>query len=290
MLHRLRSFRHGRLKWLSPMWIFAGRLYRKAITHFPSMVVSQKIGRYGPFNLSAVFAFSDLESWGQKHNNGFDICISSGGDSDVFFDVGAHVGYVTLPVASVMAPGGRVVSFEPSAANAKLLQFHVSRNGFTNVSVENVLVGEEHNIEASFFESLGHHGQNSQNPVDPEKLKIEHGAFEKTRRRMVSIDGYCADENIQPGVIKIDVEGAEIGVLKGAREVLAKQRPLVFLSVHPKQISAFGQTVEDLTDLVRSAGYDLLTMDGEHTKTLFLEEYIMVPSERVTDIGKILGR
>ncbi len=288
MLMILRQLRHGRLERLSPVWTRLGRIYRKCVSLFPRLTVSQRIGQFGPFRMSAVFAFSDLESWGSGHNNGFQLCVEFARSCSVFFDVGAHVGYVTLPASSVMGKNSKVVSFEPSKANMAMLRLHVAKNSPDKVTIENVLVGADHAREMEFYESLGHHGQNSQKPVDVDKLRIEHGAFAKTTRKMVSLDGYCKETGLFPDLVKIDVEGAEIEVLTGAQVLLKNERPLIFLSVHPKQIESFGQTLGDLSSLIASVEYELMTMDGEPTSTLALEEYLMVPAERCLEIRKKL--
>ena len=239
------------------------------------------IGQYGPFNMASIFAFSNLEHWGEGHNSGFRHCVEFARDSKCFFDIGAHVGYVSLPVASVLPGGAKMVAFEPSDANMQKLNLHLQKNGFISVRTLQALVGAEHGCQSVFFESIGHHGQNSQKPLEIEKLLIEHGDFIKSNRPVISIDGFCRDENLIPDLIKMDIEGAEVDALRGAREILQKHRPIIFLSVHPKQIEGFGHQIDDLNQEISANDYRLLEMNGNEATNLRLAEYVMTPSEKL---------
>ncbi len=121
LLATLRRLRHGPLRRFDAIWLPLGRLHRWLVRVLGwSAPVKQSIGRYGPFLLDAQFAFSDFAGWGGGHNEGFAACIEACRGRRCVIDVGAHVGLVALPMASVIAAGGVVVAFEPAAANRAL--------------------------------------------------------------------------------------------------------------------------------------------------------------------------
>ena len=271
-LTALRRLRHGPLKGLDPIWTLLGRLYRflfRALgLHRP---VSTRIGPYGPFRLNGLFAFSDFEHWGGGHNDAFVACIEACRGKRCIVDIGAHVGLVALPMASVAAPGGRVVCFEPAEANRRLLLEHAALNGLAAIEVVPCLVGADSRPDVPFFEMAEPTGMNAL------VVRKNADAYKATRRDQVSLDDFCAGRGLAPEVVKIDVEGAEIGVLRGARKTLARHRPLIFLSVHPRDIELMGENIEALSELIGSLGYDCRDAQGRVPSRFELREYVMTP-------------
>lgn len=273
MLVLIRRLRHGPLKFLNPMWLVLGLIYRRFVAGSIGFT-KQKIGHYGPFRMDAQFAFSNFASWGGAHNDGFAACVEVCRGKHCVIDVGAHIGLVSLPVASVMPPGGVLVSFEPARANRDLLSRHLRINGFEHVRVEEALVGDEELAAVDFFEMDDASGMNS---IAPGAMGDE---YLPVRKAQVTLDGYCERNGLSPEVIKIDVEGAELGVLRGARAMLSRCRPLIFLSVHPRQIALLGESIEALSALIESLDYDCRHSDGSPVKSFALREYLLVPREK----------
>jgi FkbM family methyltransferase len=255
------------------VWLPLGRFYRWAVRcvgwNRPSR---QSIGAYGPFLLDAHFAFSDFASWGSGHNEGFSRCIEASRGRKCVVDVGAHVGLVTLPMASVIAPGGAVIAFEPAAANRALLTRHVALNRFDDrVRIDPSLVGENEIGGVTFFESSSATGKNTL--VDGILGLQGHSS----RLSQTTLDIYCTAHGLIPDVIKIDVEGAEVGVLEGARGLLRDHRPPVFLSVHPRLIAALGRSTDELMRFLDEVGYECRHMDGSKVEKFALREYLLTP-------------
>jgi len=275
VLETLRRLRHGPLSRFDRVWVPLGRLARFVIAALPRSTVKQRIGPFGPFRLDAHFAFSNFEAWGQGHNNGFLATIEACRGKDCVFDIGGHIGLVTLPMSRVVSPAGRVFSFEPGEANLDFLRFHLARNGAANVEVVDALVGDSDGW-TDFFEQSGATGQNSV------VLKKNHEAYQRVRRRQVSLDRFCADSGLRPEIIKVDVEGAELAVLRGARETLRRDRPTLFLSVHPTELRLLGESTESLMREIDDLGYVCLEIDGKPVSAFRLAEYLMLPKEQAS--------
>lgn len=267
----LRRLRHGPLKGLGPVWTVLGRLYRLLFgilgLHRP---VSTRIGAYGPFRLNGLFAFSDFEHWGVAHNDAFAACIEACRGKRCVLDVGAHIGLVALPMASVIGREGRVFCFEPAEANRKLLIEHAALNGYSNIEVVACLVGADSQGSVPFYE------MKTPTPMNTLAAKNRDG-YVPTARPQISIDDFCGKRGLAPEIIKIDVEGAELGVLRGARQTLARHRPLIFLSVHPREIVLMGESAEGLSMLIRELGYDCKDAKGQIPDRFELREYILTP-------------
>ena len=157
-------------------------------------------------------------------------------------DVGAHVGYYTLLSAVLAGPSGRVVAFEPDPANASFLRRHVALNRLGQVTVEEAAVSDRAGT-ARFGRGSG---------SGTGHLAGEGGVEVRT----VTVDGVCGEQGLTPSAIKIDVEGAEAAVLRGARETLARARPVVFLSTHGPEAHAASLA------LLRELGYALSPILG----------------------------
>ena len=144
--------------------------------------------------------------------------VSSLRPGDVFFDVGANVGFFTLLGSALVGPHGRVVAFEPLPGNVALLRENLELNGVANTTVIPAAVAETPGTGM-----LSESSSSSQGSLGNEGVTVP----------LVALDALLAEGTIpSPSVMKVDVEGAESRVLAGARTLLSKSRPLIFLSTH----------------------------------------------------------
>lgn len=143
----------------------------------------------------------------------------------VFYDVGANVGFYTLLGARRVGPAGRVVAFEPVPSNVAALRRHVALNDITNVTVVQAAVGAEPGLARFAMgasNSMGRLAGDGEVVVD-----------------VVAIDALVASGAVPPPqVIKIDVEGFAGDVLAGAARVLEAERPVLFLALHDEEEQA----------------------------------------------------
>jgi FkbM family methyltransferase len=172
---------------------------------------------------------------------------------DTFLDVGANVGWISLVASRCVGRGGRVVAFEPSPPLAGRLRYQRRVNFAHNLTVEAAAIGEVsgttmlylHNSGDSDFNSLIEAAVVYEGKAKPERLEIQAW----------SIDEYCQRTALQPRVIKIDVEGAELMVLRGAQGVMRQHKPILILAVHPPLIPE--QKADALFSLLDQHGYKI---------------------------------
>jgi FkbM family methyltransferase len=227
----------------------------------------------GRYRFDYVFALGEYRNFGKRHNSGFRKWLEICKGKETVFDIGAHIGLYSIPASSRLKRGGDIYAFEPSAANRAYLEKHIDYNRVGNIRIVPDLVGERSCDDADFYEGRGTSPMNS---IIKSNKTENHSRISK---RQVSVDEFCRNNGVSPQVIKIDVEGAELNVLKGAGMTLEKSKPVVFLSIHPGRLGLLGQSVEDLRGFIKRAGYKIYDTDGAEADSFLHNEYILSPEE-----------
>lgn len=247
--------------------------YKFFMFPFTRKGIDVNIGGLGVYRLDYNFALRDYESFGERHNAGFRKWTEFCKGKKTVFDIGAHIGLYTLPASSVIAANGNVYAFEPSEANTKYLSRHLKYNNIHNVVLFQFIVGEATKKRQIFYESKNTDPMNSLFP------KKNITSYSKAYRKQISLDDFIEKTKLKPDVIKIDVEGSEYNVLKGSRRVIESYKPIIFLSVHPRQLTLFRSSVEELKSIIDSLGYNARDWDGKKVEDLDgLKEYILMPA------------
>jgi len=267
----LTALRHGPFRRFKILWFILRPIYRYLIKILPGKTVSKSIGMYGPFKLNRRFAFSNFEAWGGNHNRGFKQCIEAAKGMTCVIDIGAHIGLVSLPLSTVISNNGTVYAFEPASANGTYLNEHLNYNNVTNVKIVVDLVGDKQLESVEFFESDDDSGMNT---IAETGSRRGYGA---THKRQITLDNFCEENKLKPELIKIDTEGAEVGILKGAYETLRTHQPTIYLSVHPRHIIELGSSIEELEQLLSDLDYKVTDMNGTVVRPIELTEYIVSP-------------
>lgn len=178
-------------------------------------------------------------------------------DDSVFFDIGANVGLYSLSVAYRIR-GVRIHAFEPVPDTLLGFKDNLSRNGLDGRVILNQLaVGE---TEGQVYITSDHDCSNYLIHSDSDENKIEVGC---TR-----LDKYVRDNSIQRvDVVKIDVEGREFSVLRGAEESLKRFRPIVIVELLEAPSDFFDRKVEpfrETINLMVSLGYEYYVIDDKN--------------------------
>jgi FkbM family methyltransferase len=176
---------------------------------------------------------------------------------DVVADVGANIGYLTVLAALLVGPSGRVVAFEPDAANVERLRGNLALNNCANVTVvEKAITNRVGEVE--FFINSDNSGGNAlwdvalfpgnvKSLAEPKRIVVEATTLDAEWKRL----GLPA-----PRVIKIDTEGAEQLVLEGARDVLAGlQTKFAIAELHSFGLERLGCSQESLRAAAEQLGY-----------------------------------
>ena len=188
---------------------------------------------------------------------------------DVFVDCGANVGYFSYFASGLVAESGRVLAIEANPNLVTWLNTHKECNGSGNVEILGLALWEYegkmdfHVAKDPMFSSLG----------DVDQLAHTSGS-EVVEVRLETLDRVlqdsilAADRNVR--LLKIDVEGAEVMVLKGAKQLLEERRvDFIYVEIHPKQMEFFGQKVNSLHHILKMNGYRCVDSDRDGTYALY---------------------
>jgi FkbM family methyltransferase len=167
-------------------------------------------------------------SWNPEEYAAFRAAVRPGA---TVLDVGANVGAYTVLFAHWTGPAGRVIAFEPAPGSIAGLREHVRLNGLSS-RVEIVEAAVSNEVGSAVFDCEGVSGANA--------LVPDGAASGTITVATTSLDAFCADRDLRPSVIKIDVEGAELDVLRGGRRVLSTPGVEAFVEFHPAIWAARG--------------------------------------------------
>lgn len=169
---------------------------------------------------------------------------------DTCFDVGGNVGFFALLFAK-LAPKGKVHCFEPITLNTRLIEASAELNSLDNIVVNNVAVGARNGeIEFVISEDSAYSSM------------IDTGRSPKKSVRQVpllTLDKYATEHGVERmDILKIDVEGAEADVIRGAHSLLSNpsRRPrYIMIELDDKNLNAFGETVTSIVNMISALEY-----------------------------------
>jgi len=165
----------------------------------------------------------------------------------IFLDVGANIGIHALAAARhVAAGGGAVVAFEPHPQNFETLTHNLTQNGLRHVLAHNVGLAEAPDVLTCQGAARGGNWSLAS--------RGEH-SFEV---RLLRLDDYLDDGPLpRLDVMKIDVEGAEVRVLRGAQRTLARFRPVIVFEVCPAWLRRLNTNTAELLATLEDLGYTI---------------------------------
>jgi FkbM family methyltransferase len=179
-------------------------------------------------------------------------------EGTVLYDIGGNIGDVTVHAALKTGTKGKVYSFEPHPQTYRRLSEHIQLNKLTNVVAFNVGLGSsagsfvmeevENNAGANRIVSPG--------TVDAGRVTVQ----------VVTLDAQVDEHQmLKPDVIKIDVEGFEMQVLIGAKAIIEKCRPTLFIELSDALLKLQNETATGLVKLISSYGYKIENAN-DHTQ------------------------
>ena len=203
-----------------------------------------------------------------RRDAGFMHSLSLIDPGDTVVDVGANVGIWTILAASRAGDDGKVLAFEPMPGTADQLEGNLRLNGLENVAVQRSALGSESATVQMFGDEIGA-GRRPLTPGRRNSGGASLAAAAGSSQVSVEVDARTLDEAVSSlgtprvSVLKVDVEGAELAVLRGARELLSSETaPAIFLEISPELAERFGCSPEDVLGFLRTCGYKLFRFAG----------------------------
>lgn len=190
-------------------------------------------------------------------------------NSSVIIDIGAHIGLLSIILGKKAGAKGKVYAFEPTLSTYQILKETIRINGMNDrVIPMNAAVAGEDGKAVFYVTDIKAHNSNSL-----ANNRRNYGNERGVEVEVVSVDSFATKRKIDKvDFIKIDAEGAEYGVLKGASKVIEKDRPHMLLALHPNSITNFGDNLSDIWDFVKSRNYHVYYMSKEIDKHFFVSQ------------------
>jgi FkbM family methyltransferase len=208
-----------------------------------------------------------------------------------FLDIGAYHGLYSIIAGKRVGPSGRVVAFEPSKRERRILKFHSFLNRTIPMTVEPYAVASSTGTEEFFVVGNGMEMMNS--------LRRPRTEASVTKRivRSVSLDAYCELARFsRVDFIKIDVEGGELPLLQGGLATINTWRPFVICELLDWVSQCWGHTARETAIYLENLGYQWFQFreDGTVEKHQVMDHYpddvrnfLAVPSERLDELRRI---
>jgi FkbM family methyltransferase len=174
-------------------------------------------------------------------------------------DVGANCGIITLAMCLAVGPRGCVLAVDPSPAAIGRVEKQVEANGFSNVTLACVALGDRSGCDQYFPAAVG---IGALPAVDREFVMAN-----PLDVRIETLDNLVKELGLQLiELVKIDSDGSEVSILYGARETLQTHRPLLVLELYPDGLERRGFDAGDVATILREVGYELLQPELENTR------------------------
>jgi FkbM family methyltransferase len=158
---------------------------------------------------------------------------------DVVLECGGHHGCTAVMMSRWVGPSGRIVTFEPHPRNVEILRRNLELNGIANVTVRQNAVGAQR-------------GKVAISDASNAAVRRRRFALNAVEAEVVTVDEFAREK---PTLLKIDVEGFEVEVLRGARAVL-ETRPKLAIEIHAEELAKYKTSVGELFACLDLSGYE----------------------------------
>jgi len=205
---------------------------------------------------------------------------------DTFIDVGANVGYYTLLAASIVGDNGKVCAIEASPSIFKRLQYNVSLNPFHNIELLNVAASDRIGVLKIFLGPQNNICLTTTDACEAERRGNQLEAQVRARPLHAIVKEKTL---LRVRLIKIDVEGAELSVIRGIARLLPSfsDRTEWVLEVNPQALRSQGSCADELLKCFRDAGYKLYVISNDYSN----DDYVSPPKTyRLTELNGLPER
>ena len=174
-------------------------------------------------------------------------------------DVGANIGYNAVYAARRVGPTGHVLAIEPAADNLAILRDNIATNSLNNIVVQPVAAGRGPEVRDFFLRG----DVSAVNSLFPQSM---YGAVTGVEQvRVMPLDDLV---DLNPDLVKIDVEGAELEVLAGMRRLLVRSAFPMIVEWHPELQQMAGYRPDALPRVLLDHGFRLHLAWHTHLTTL----------------------
>ena len=184
---------------------------------------------------------------------------------DTALDIGAHIGYFTLPLAELVGSCGKVFALEPNLENFLILKKNVQINNYNNAFLYNLAADKVRGVKKLYLYNSSADSGFFSNKKNRSSLSV------KTDR----LDDILANNATAVNFIKMDIEGAEPFALKGMERMIGQSRNLkMLIEFYPKMLKIGGTEPRDFLEQLTGYGFKLYVLN-KNTRRLASVDQIM---------------
>jgi FkbM family methyltransferase len=170
-----------------------------------------------------------------------------------FIDVGANEGFYSLFASKLVGNEGEVISIEPDPSMLERLRKNIMLNGIQNISIVPCAASFYSGVDNLSIAEYGHEGQTALGTCVPNPL-VKTRKIIKTPVK--SLDEILSEREVKNvHFVKIDAEGSELHVLKGAEQIIRASKPILQLEINDRALEAQNSSSEELIKLLQSWDY-----------------------------------
>lgn len=175
---------------------------------------------------------------------------------DTFVDIGANVGFYSLCASRVVGSKGKIYAFEPAPSTYAALKNNIDLNGVTNIITASVALSDTQGQAKLFLDAKHNSGATS--------LRRSPNSGPAIDVVLTTYDQFAKENELPvPSLVKVDVEGAEVKVLRGMNDLLGRpNHPHVILEVSEWSLREMGSSKEELFDIMDNHGYRAILLSA----------------------------
>ena len=209
----------------------------------------------------------------------------------VFIDGGANLGVHSLLASRLVGPSGEVHAFEAAWPNARVLRRSLRLNNMTNVIVHEAALGALHSTVCMPTPTVGPGGNRSTG-----RKQVHHMDYRVTMKTGTTLCGdslsavplesldALSDSMPRIDVIKVDIQGSELNMLKGAEAILRSRQPILIFELEEDRLVPLNASSAAVVEYVTSLGYDVYLLAEKYPS-----DHIAFPAGKLAKLREQLG-
>ncbi len=171
-----------------------------------------------------------------------------------FIDIGAHIGYYTLLTSKLVGPDGLVFAFEPNPDNGALLERSIKENGLKNIKLTKKALAQNTGKTNFFMSGVSNDSRCYFAGEGRKSIEVE----------TISLDDFFKGADQKIDFIKMDVDGFEFSVLRGAEKLISNSKRLMLITEFcPGYLEQAGESPREYFSYLGKLGFDILLIDDK---------------------------